>query len=77
MEPIIIRTVRDLYEGGYAVHGWCDQCSAHYPVSLARLILKGKGDKAIRDVQVRHQCGEKLKLRISPLDTRTDRIPGV
>lgn len=68
MEPIVLRTVRDFCTEGYRLWGWCPTCRTHVDASLARLVMKGKGDREIKSIRIRHACGATLELRISPPD---------
>ena len=65
---IIISTVRDHLEGGYRItvhRPTCRRSMDDYP--LHRLVMRGKGDKSLSKVRLRHQvCGTKLEIRRIP-----------
>jgi hypothetical protein len=73
--PIILRTVRDYVTSGYSAWSWCEQCG-FVDVSLVRLVMKGKGDKPLRKIRLRHACGKELELRIRPPEMKKDGPPG-
>ena len=75
MEPVSYATVREYHEGGFSFTGWCPECLHSYPLSLERLVAKGKGDKLLRNVRVRHGCGATLQTQISPRDFRLPDAP--
>lgn len=76
MPPIVIRTVRDLCAAHYRAYGWCENCSVHREIDLAGLVMKGKGDKRLSQLRIRHACGTTLELRICPPDVQGTRTPG-
>jgi hypothetical protein len=46
---------------------WCPQCRLgydHHP--LHRLVMRGKGDKPLSQIRLRHGCGSQLEIRRIP-----------
>jgi hypothetical protein len=62
---IIIATVRDFYEHGYDIHGWCPKCQRFVDASLGRLIARGKGDRLLCEIRIRHACGSRVSIRVA------------
>jgi hypothetical protein len=64
---IVIETVRDHYERGYTLSCWCPKCRRHVgDGSFHRLIMRGKGDKPLSQVRIRHACGTMVEIRRIP-----------
>lgn len=69
MEPTVIRTVADCARYRYRVFATCFACNVfHREVNLPRLVMRGKGDKTVGELRIRHACGKRMSLIVSPLD---------
>jgi hypothetical protein len=63
---IIINTVRDHHERGYTINCFCPHCRHRVDCSLARLIMRGKGDKPLSEIRIKHACGSMVEIRRIP-----------
>jgi hypothetical protein len=63
---IIINTVRDHLEGGYSLSCWCPRCRHFVDCSFQRLVMRGKADKPLSQIRIRHGCGAKVEVRRIP-----------
>ncbi len=63
---ILLETVRQFYEAGYTLHGWCPKCQKGVPVSLRRLVEKGVGEKTVKELRLRHACGARVSVVLAP-----------
>jgi hypothetical protein len=63
---IIIDTVRDHLERGYTLSCWCPKCKGFVDCSFHRLLMRGKGDKPLSQVRIKHACGSKVEVRRIP-----------
>jgi hypothetical protein len=71
---LVINTVRDHLEQGYRITLYCPHCRRHmddYP--LQRLIMRGRGDKPLSQIRLRHGCGTKLEIRDEEEEQHTRR----
>jgi hypothetical protein len=61
----VINTVRDHHERGYSINCFCTRCRHRVACSLARLIMRGKGDKPVSEIRIKHACGPMVEMRRS------------
>lgn len=67
--------MREYLEAGYGLWAWCEHCG-FVEVSLVRLVMKGKGEKPLAQIRLRHACGWELILRVKPPPMLKDGPPG-
>jgi hypothetical protein len=63
---IVIDTVRDHHERGYTLSCWCPGCKNFVDCTLQRLLMRGKGDKPLSQIRIKHACGRKVEIRRIP-----------
>jgi len=63
---ISVETLLEHFKNGYEVSAWRPRCDCTREVDLAKLIRKGKGEKSVRELRIRHRCGATMKLQRSP-----------
>lgn len=63
---IVIKTVQDHLERGYTLSCWCPRCRVFVGCSFERLVAKGKADKPLAQVRIRHRCGSEVEIRRIP-----------
>jgi hypothetical protein len=63
---IIIDTVRDHFERGYPLSCWCPKCKGFVDCSLQRLMMRGKAEKPLWQIRIKHACGSMVEIRRIP-----------
>lgn len=65
---IVIDTIRQTLEAGYAVETWCSGCGSFKPdLDLPRMIREGRGDKRLRDLFIHcEKCQTRLQYTLRP-----------
>jgi hypothetical protein len=63
---IIIDTVRDHFERGYWLSCWCAKCKGFVDCCHQRLMMRGKPDKPLSEIRIKHACGSIVDIRRIP-----------